>query len=224
MTNLTKLKKLFKNQALFEQALTHKSWINENPNLRETNERLEFLGDAVLELVISKALYLQFPDKPEGYLTALRANLVNTTNLAKQATEIEVGKAIFLSKGEEDGGGRSNKSLLANTMEALIGALFLDQGFKVAQNFIHESILANLDQKLTEPLKDAKSRLQEQVQAKSLPTPKYSVVTESGPDHNKSFEVEVVVGQSLMGKGKGNSKSEAEQKAAENALAKKGLI
>src|SRR3989344_6126521 len=127
MNDLDSLSSLFKNKELLKQALTHRSWVNENPKERGSNERLEFLGDAILEFLVSKEIYLRFPDKEEGYLTALRANLVNTQNLAKIAEKLKVGDKLFLSKGEEDGGGRENPSLLADTVEAIIGAIYIDQ-------------------------------------------------------------------------------------------------
>lgn len=210
--------KLFQNQNLYLQALTHRSWVNENDGNRGTNERLEFLGDAILEFVVSKAIYDKFPDEEEGYLTALRANLVNTKNLSQVAEKLDIGAEIFLSKGEEDGGGRTNTSLLADTVEAIIGALFLDQGVEIAQKFIEDNILVDIDKKAAMPLKDPKSLLQEKVQAKSLPAPKYQVVSEEGPDHNKKFTVEVIVNGKSSAIGVGRSKSEAEQDAASNAL------
>lgn len=218
MDKLDKLKTLFEDKNLLAQALTHKSWVNEHPEERQSNERLEFLGDAVLEFVISKELYNRFPDKEEGYLTALRANLVNTQNLAKLAVKLNVGESIFLSKGEEDGGGRKNPSLLADTVEAIIGALFLDKGIGATEEFIILNLISEIPEKVGRPLKDPKSRFQEYIQAEGLPTPKYKVIEESGPDHNKRFLLEVVVGEKALAKGEGKSKSEAEQKAAEAAL------
>ena len=218
MTNLASIKDGFEDKALFEQALTHRSWINENPGIRGTNERLEFLGDAILEFVVSLELYKHFPDKEEGYLTALRANLVNTINLSQVAKKIDLGQALHLSKGEDEGGGRQNNSLLADTVEAIIGAIYLDQGLDAASRFISDNLLVDLDAKVNQPLKDAKSRLQEQVQSKGMPTPRYKVVNETGPDHNKSFVIEVLVGDKVLGQGDGKSKSEAQQKAAESAL------
>ena len=212
------LKKLFKNHDLLSQALTHRSWVNEHPKVRNHNERLEFLGDAVLELVITESLYHSFPKKPEGYLTALRSNLVNTQNLADLATKLKVGKSLFLSKGEEEGGGRTNPSLLANTLEAVIGALYLDQGLETVRGFIKDNLLSEIPEKITKPLKDPKSRLQEYVQAKGLPTPKYKVLAEEGPDHDKQFIVEVFIANNSWGTGKGKSKSEAEQESAKKAL------
>lgn len=218
MSDLQQIKATFKNQALFEQALTHRSWINENPGIRETNERLEFLGDAVLEFVVSSHIYKTFLDKEEGFLTALRANIVNTKNLAQLAETLNLGSILFLSKGEEQGGGRSNQSLLADTVEAIIGALYIDQDFEAASRFIHENLLSNLPDLLEKPLKDPKSRLQELVQAKGLSAPRYRVVSENGPDHAKEFVIDVSVGEKTYGTGEGKSKSAAEQSAAERAL------
>jgi ribonuclease-3 len=218
MTDIKQLKNIFKNQELLSQALTHKSWVNEHPNIRTSNERLEFLGDAVLEFIISEELFKSFPDKEEGYLTALRANLVNTENLASLARKLNIGEEILLAKGEEEGGGRTNSSLLADTIEAIIGALFMDQGVEAVSDFIKENLVIEIPDKVAKPLKDAKSRLQEYVQAKGLPTPKYHVVKESGPDHDKNFVVEVAVEGKPTGKGEGKSKSIAEQVAAEKAL------
>jgi ribonuclease-3 len=220
MKDISKLQSLFKNKDLLTQALTHKSWVNEHIGERTSNERLEFLGDAVLEFVISKELYSHFPEKEEGYLTALRANLVNTENLGNLANKLGVGEALFLSKGEEEGGGRENKSLLADTVEAVIGALFLDQGISMVEVFIKENLIVEIPEKIAKPLKDAKSRLQEYVQAKGLPAPKYKVLEESGPDHNKKFIIEVLIENHSWGKGTGKSKSLAEQEAARMALTK----
>lgn len=213
-----KIAKYFKNKNLLEQALTHKSWVNEHKKLRESNERLEFLGDAVLEFIVSKELYLKLPDKEEGYLTALRANLVNTVNLAKVANSLNIGKVLFLSKGEEEGGGRENSSIMADTVEAVIGAIYLDGGIKKAEKFIIEYILNDLEQKIKEPLKDPKSRLQEVVQAKGLMAPKYKVVSEKGPDHDKKFVIAVIIDKKSYAKGEGKNKGEAEQEAAKGAL------
>ena len=215
---------LFENKDLFNQALTHRSWVNEHKNIRSSNERLEFLGDAILEFVVSRELYNSFPDKEEGFLTALRANIVNTVSLSEVAGKMDLGQAIFLSKGEEDGGGRSNASLLADTVEAIIGALFIDGGITKAEEFIKDKILSELDKKLQEPLKDSKSLLQEYVQSKSLPTPKYKVIEEVGPDHNKRFEIGVLVNDKSWGRGEGKNKASAEQEAARQALMLKGKI
>lgn len=217
---LEEVKKSFKDKSLFEHAMTHRSWINENPNVRRSNERLEFLGDAVLELVVSDHIYHEFPNEEEGFLTTLRANIVNTQNLARVANKINLGSEILLSKGEEMGNGRENESLLADTTEALIGAMYLDSGLESAQEFIMQNLLAQLSDKLALPLKDAKSRLQEQVQSTGLPTPKYKTVSESGPDHDKEFVVEVLVDNKAYAQGVGKSKNRAEQAAAEAALVK----
>lgn len=213
-----KIATLFENQDLYLQSLTHRSWVNENSGQRGTNERLEFLGDAVLEFIVSKHIYEQFTDKEEGFLTSLRANLVNTKNLSEVAKRLNLGQEIFLSKGEEDGGGRENASLLADTVEAIIGALFLDSGIESAEKFVVENILIDTEKVAKRPLKDPKSLLQEKVQAMNLPAPKYQVADEKGPDHNKEFIVEVLIDNKVEAKGFGKSKSEAEQQAATNAL------
>lgn len=208
----------FENKELYTQALTHKSWVNEHKGKRQSNERLEFLGDAVLEFIVSKELYSRFPDQEEGYLTALRANLVNTVNLSQIAQKLGLGEKLFLSKGEEETGGRKNPSLLANTVEAIIGAIYLDRGTIDAEKFIKSYLLSGIDEKLAKPLKDAKSLLQEQVQAKGFPTPKYEVVKEFGPDHAKKFYVQVLVNGKPLAQGSGKNKSEATQVAAQKAL------
>ncbi len=219
MTKIDNLKSLFKDTHLFELALTHRSWINEHKGTRESNERLEFLGDAVLEFIVSRELYKTFPDKEEGFLTALRANLVNTNSLAEVAKNLELGGIIHLSRGEEETGGRTNPSLLADTVEAIIGALFMDQGLVNAEKFIYENLLNNLEERAEMPLKDSKSLLQEYVQSKGLRTPKYKVAEASGPDHNKHFVIEAVIDDKVWGRGEGKSKAQAEQEAAKSALA-----
>jgi ribonuclease-3 len=218
MTDIDSLKKIIKNKKLLEQALTHKSWVNEHPNFRGSNERLEFLGDAILEFVISDEIYNAFPEKEEGYLTALRANLVNTSNLASIAKKLDIGKNLYLSKGEEETGGRENISLLADTVEAIIGSIYIDQGLEVAKKFIVLNLMQDLKEKLAGPLKDPKSRLQEYIQSKGKPAPRYIVADETGPDHAKNFIIQVLVENKAIGEGKGKSKSEAEQNAALNAL------
>ncbi len=218
MTSVDSIKKSFKNKDLFDLALTHRSWVNEHKGLRSSNERLEFLGDAVLEFIVSKELYLSFPDKEEGYLTALRANIVNTVSLAEIAKKLDLGSILFLSKGEEESGGRTNTSLLADTVEAIIGAIYIDLGIDDAEKFIKKNLLIDLEARATQPLKDFKSRLQELVQSQSLPTPKYQVVEESGPDHDKKFVIEVTVSGKAWGKGEGKSKATAEQAAAKDAF------
>ena len=176
------------------------------------------LSTAILEFVVSFSIYNKFPNEEEGYLTALRANLVNTKNLSQVAEKLNLGKEIYLSKGEEEGGGRINPSLLADTVEAVIGAIYLDQGISASQKFIEENILIDVDQKAKAPLKDPKSLLQEVIQAQKLQAPRYNIVSEAGPDHNKEFTIEVIIDGKAKAKGVGKSKSEAEQDAASNAL------
>ncbi len=224
MKTVSDIRNKFQNEELLNQALTHRSWVNENPGKRGTNERLEFLGDAILEFVVSSFIYNSFPTQEEGFLTALRANIVNTKSLAVIASKLEIGGHLFLSKGEEQGGGRDNPSLLADTVEAIIGALYMDQGFEASKEFIHANLLEDIDSYLEKPLKDPKSRLQEMVQAKGMDAPKYKLVKEDGPDHSKEFIIEVVVGDKTAGTGSGKSKSSAEQAAAEHALETLGEI
>ncbi len=218
MDKIKILKDKFKDKALFDQALTHRSWLNENAKQRGSNERLEFLGDAVLELIVTDRLYKELPDKEEGYLTALRANIVNTKNLAIAALTINLGDHVFLSKGEADLGGRKNSSLLADAVEAIIGAIYLDHGMEGAKKFINENLLTDLDKKLKEPLKDAKSSLQEYYQAQKKTPPKYKLVKQDGPDNAKLFTIQVVDAGKILGEGIGKSKQEAQQQAASVAL------
>jgi len=210
----------FRDKNILDTALTHRSWVNEHAKQRESNERLEFLGDAILEFIVSKEIFQRFPDKEEGYLTALRANLVNTVNLSQVALKLDLGSKIFLSKGEEETGGRTNSSIMADTVEAIIGALFIDSGLEKAENFVFKYLLSGIDEKLGQPLKDPKSRLQEYVQSKGFPAPKYEVVDESGPDHDKKFIIQVLVNNEEWGRGEGKNKSEAAQNAASKALEK----
>lgn len=215
----------YKNKQLLVTALTHRSALNEKENsgttATESNERLEFLGDAVLELATTEFLFHKFPREPEGKLTAYRSALVKTTTLAKVATELKLGTKMYMSKGEEAGGGRTNEGLLANTTEAMIGALYLDQGYERVKKFLEEYLFVKFDEIRRNKLyKDAKSLFQEVVQADDFPTPSYKVVKEEGPDHNKHFTVQVLVGEKVYGEGEGKSKQLAEQKAAEFALNK----
>ncbi len=202
---------------LGKQALIHKSYLNENKDFTESNERLEFLGDAVLELVSTDILYRNFPKKDEGFLTTLRSKFVNTKNLATLAKKLGIGEKIRLSKGEEASGGRSNESLLADTVEAIIGAIYLEKGHAGARDFITENILVDLEKRAEEP-KDPKSSLQELVQAKGWVAPRYKVIKEVGPDHDKMFTVEAKSESNVLGTGTGKSKAEAEQMAASAAL------
>lgn len=220
MDDYNKLREDFKNKDLLQTALTHRSWVNEHKNQSRSNERLEFLGDAILEFIVSEIIYKKFEDKEEGYLTALRARIVNTVSLSIVAEKLELGKYLFLSKGEEDTGGRKNPSLLADCVEAVIGAIYLDRGLTECERFIQTYFLSDLTEISHESLKDPKSLFQENIQAKGYPTPKYNVVGEEGPDHNKTFTIDVVVDGKVMGRGTGKSKNEAAQNAAKSALSK----
>ena len=212
----------FQNPLLLETALTHRSALNERlSQATESNERLEFLGDAVLELVSTAYLFAHCPDEPEGILTAYRSALVKTTTLAEVAKKLQLGERLYLSRGEESTGGRENASLLADTVEALIGALYLDQGYEQASAFIQTHILSLFDNVIQHRLyKDAKSDLQELVQAKKWPTPEYRVIQATGPDHEKNFVVEVIISGEPYARGEGKSKQIAQQQAATSALEK----
>lgn len=212
----------FNNQNLLTTALTHRSALNEKTtSASESNERLEFLGDAILELITTQYLYDHFPSEPEGVLTAYRSALVKTTTLAEVAQELGLGQMLYMSKGEEATGGRENISLLADTMEAVIGALYLDQGMEVVTTFLSTNLFPKFSaiQQL-KLYKDAKSALQEHVQSKGNAAPHYSVVHEKGPDHDKIFTVEVSVDNKVLGRGTGKSKQQAQQSAAAQALEK----
>jgi len=213
----------FQNQDLLKQALTHRSYLNENPELGlQHNERLEFLGDAVLELVVTENLYAAYPDKPEGELTTWRAALVNARMLAEIARDLNIGDYLLLSKGEAKETGKARDYILANAVEAFIGALYLDQGLKVCEKVIGQFVLSKLPRVLKEKLfEDAKSRFQELAQEKTGFTPSYQVMAEWGPDHEKHFRIAVVVGKDVIAEGEGTSKQEGEQEAARAALEKK---
>jgi ribonuclease-3 len=214
----------FKNKDLLMQAFIHRSYINENPKFKLShNERLEFLGDAVLELVATDYLYKKFPESPEGELTAYRSSLVNATIIAEIAGELAMNDYLFLSKGESRDTGKARQYILANTYEALIGALYLDQGYDVAAKFIIDTLLPRTDDIVKNKLwKDAKSFVQEQAQEHEGVTPAYRVINETGPDHDKRFTVGLFLKDGMISEGKGKSKQEAEQDAAKAALKKKG--
>ncbi|MCX6716934.1 MAG: ribonuclease III [Candidatus Taylorbacteria bacterium] len=216
----------FKDKALFTRAFTHRSYLNEHKKQGlENNERLEFLGDAVLELVITHFLYLKFPDRAEGDLTSYRAALVNTINLGRIATELGINEYLLLSKGEAKDIGRARSIILADTIEALIGAIYLDLGYDEASKFITKYVLGMSDIDLIVKNKlwlDAKSRFQERAQEESGITPSYKLVRETGPDHDKQFTIGVFIGKSQVATGTGPSKQEAEQAAAEKGLEAKG--
>ncbi len=214
----------FKDITLLREAFTHRSYLNEHRggSMRH-NERLEFLGDAVLELVITEYLYAKYPEEPEGRLTAYRSSLVNTNSISDAATTWGMNDYLLLSKGEAKDTGRARQYILANTFEAVIGAIFLDQGYDVAKIFIGKSLFASLDEIVGQRLwQDAKSKFQEEAQERLGITPNYEVLKETGPDHDKNFEVGVYTGSDLVASGLGRSKQDAEQAAAEAALVKKG--
>ncbi|MBU0576124.1 ribonuclease III [Patescibacteria group bacterium] len=210
----------FNNNSFLETALTHRSALNESiSSSKESNERFEFLGDAVLELATTEFLFGKYPTEPEGILTAYRSALVKTTTLAQVAQELNLGQKLYMSKGEEATGGRSNPSLLADTTEAVIGAIYLDQGYQATKNFLDQHLFNKFDQIKQQKLyQDAKSLLQEIVQAKGHEAPVYKVINEEGPDHDKQFTVRVVVDSKPAGEGRGKSKQVAQQAAAQQAL------
>lgn len=214
---------IFKDKALLKQAFIHRSYINENRTLGLAhNERLEFLGDAVLELAITNYLYKRFPEYNEGELTSLRSALVNADTCSAVAQKLEANEFLLLSKGETKDTGRARQYILANTLEAIIGAIYLDQGYEVADKFILTHITP-----LTEGIIekgswiDAKSLFQEKAQEHDGLTPAYKTIKESGPDHDKLFTIGVYIGKDLVGEGSGQSKQDAEQEAARDALKKK---
>lgn len=209
----------FNNYFLLSRALTHRSYLNENKDAIEDNERLEFLGDAILDFMVAEWLYNHYPEKPEGDLTRLRAALVHTDQLASFAKTIDLGLALRLGRGEIQAGGRERITLLCDAFEALIGALYLEGGIPAVnqlmipllQNVVDEIFQNHLDD-------DTKSRLQEWAQGNGFSSPKYVLIAEKGPDHAKSFEMEVQIGQKAYGRGFGSSKQTAEKAAAKEAL------
>lgn len=212
----------FREQALLLEALTHRSYLNERPDWRVPhNERLEFLGDAVLELVATEGLFHRFPDSEEGEMTSLRAALVNYQMLAVVGRLLGLEEFLLLSRGEAKDSGRAREVILANSVEAVIGALYLDGGYRAAKEFVNRVIMSHLEEVIREGLaKDAKSSLQEKAQAGFKVTPSYRILEERGPDHQKLFMAAVYFGEREMGAGKGLSKQEAETEAAKDALEK----
>jgi ribonuclease-3 len=210
----------FKNKDLLTQAFTHRSYLNENPDFNlEHNERLEFLGDAVIELIVTEHLFKEYPEKAEGDLTNWRAALVNAKMMTSVAEELGFNDFLLLSKGEAKEGGKARAYILANTFEALLGALYLDSGYKPCDEFINKYLLNNLANIIRDgSYKDSKSKFQEVAQERVSITPNYKVLKESGPDHDKIFVVGVYLGSELVAEGKGSSKQEAEEAAARNAL------
>ena len=215
-----KTKIVFKNKELLKQAFVHRSYINENPskNLAH-NERLEFLGDAVLELIVTDFLYRKFSNYTEGELTSVRSALVNAVIISRVAEALGMNDYLLLSKGETKDKGKARQYILANTYEAYMGALYLDQGYDAVEKFIGKTLLPKTDEIVNKKLwRDAKSLVQEKAQEFVNVTPAYKVLSEAGPDHDKHFTVGIYFGKNLVASGKGKSKQEAEQKAAEAAL------
>jgi ribonuclease-3 len=215
---------VFNDKKLLMQAFMHRSYINENGGTGLAhNERLEFLGDAVLELVITDYLYKKYTQETEGELTSYRAALVNAVTIAQAATEVGMNDFLLLSKGEAKDTGKARQYILANTYEAYVGAVYLDQGYATSEKFILDTLVPKIDEIVSKKLfRDAKSFIQEQAQEHENVTPSYKVLKESGPDHDKHFTVGVYFGTTLVAEGRGKSKQEAEQEAAKTALTKMG--
>jgi ribonuclease-3 len=215
---------IFKDPSLLRRALTHRSYLNEHPEELEDNERLEFLGDAVLDFVVGAFLYHRFPEMSEGRLTRLRAALVRTEQLAAFAVELGIGPLMRVGRGEEEGGGRQRPSLLCDTFEAVVSAYYLDAGIDAVCRFLEPLLRPAVAQILqAEADVDAKSLLQEWAQAALGQTPRYQLVASTGPDHQKEFTVQVRLGGEVYGTGAGLSKQTAEQAAAQAGLKKAGL-
>jgi ribonuclease-3 len=215
----TRLALPIKDTRLIFRALTHRSFLNENPQALEDNERLEFLGDAVLDFVVGSWLYQHFPEMAEGEMTRLRANLVSTERLGEFGRQIQINRALRIGHGEEESGGRNRTAMLCNAFEAVIGALYLDSGIPAVEGFmaplLEGAVPAIL---LGEGGRDPKSQLQEWAQARGLGAPHYRIVAETGPDHSKDFQVEVDVNGRMLGRGQGRSKQAASKAAARAAL------
>lgn len=212
----------FSNLALLTRAFTHRSYVNENPDSLEDNERLEFLGDAVLDFVVGAWVYHRFPEMPEGELTKIRSAIVRNDQLALFARRLDLGKALRLGRGEYASGGRQRDGLLGSLFEALIGALYLDGGLKAVEAFVHP-LLEESYKFILDEIQDPKSRLQEWAQSEKLGTPQYVTVGSSGPDHAKVFEVEVRIQGLTYGRGHGSSKQVAARIAAQTALESLGI-
>ncbi len=210
----------FNDSKLLEKVFIHRSFLNESGGRDlESNERLEFLGDSILSFVVSSHIFRQYEDLKEGQLTSIRSVLTNTETLYEISKVMGLGEHLKLSKGEESSGGRQNKTLLANTLEALIGGIYIDQGIEQARKFIEENIISQSEQIIgAQGLKDAKSALQEKIQEKHKESPEYRVIAEEGPDHNKSYTIGVYMGEKLLAEGIGSSKQDAEKAAARAAL------
>lgn len=210
----------FKKASLLDEALTHRSYLNENQNWKlPSNERLEFLGDAVLELIVTEELFHRFPNFQEGKMTSIRASLVNYVMLAVVAQTIHLGECIKMSRGEAKDTGRAREVIMANAIESLIGAMYIDGGYKAAERFVLDFVLVHLDEVLKKGLYlDAKSTLQEKVQEKLKLTPTYRVISSAGPDHLKTFTIGLYFGNELISEGTGHSKQDGEVAAARKAL------
>ncbi len=209
----------FKNPNILSKVFVHRSYLNEVDESIESNERLEFLGDSVLSLVVSTYIFNQHEDLKEGQLTNIRSVLTNTETLYEVSLGLGLGELLKLSKGEEQSGGRTNKTILANTYEALVGGLYTDQGWDAADKFIKETLLSQADKLiLAQGLKDPKSQLQEKLQEEYKSSPTYSTIKEEGPDHDKFYTIGVYIENKLLGQGDGKSKQDAEKAAARAAL------
>ncbi len=209
----------FKNKQLLNQVFIHRSYLNEISENLESNERLEFLGDSILSFVVSSHIFGKYTTSKEGQLTSIRSVLTNTETLYEISKELGLGELLKLSKGEEAGGGRINKTILANTIEALIGGIFIDQGLSAAKEFIEDNIISRAEKIIeSQGLKDPKSALQEKIQETHRESPVYKVLKDEGPDHNKSYLIGVYIGEKLLAEGLGKSKQDAEKAAARNAL------
>jgi ribonuclease III len=218
------LRSLFSDYRLFSRALTHRSYLNEHPEALEDNERLEFLGDAVLDFLVGAWLYNRFPEMAEGSLTRLRAALVGNDQLARFAVEIGLGQVMLLGKGEDESGGRQRPALLGATFEALVGALYLDRGIQAVRDFAEPLLEAATEQILLGRKDlDPKSQLQEWAQSQGMGTPFYQTVAASGPDHAKVYEVEVIIQGKVYGRGIGHSKQAAAKSAAAGVITSLGL-
>jgi ribonuclease III len=216
----------FRERDILQQAFVHRSYVNENKNLGVGhNERLEFLGDAVLELVVTEELYSRYPQKSEGELTAVRASIVNTKSLSEAALNLKMNDYLLLSKGESKSTGRARSYILANTFEAVVGALYTDGGYEPARSFIERNLFHKIEPSIQNKLwMDSKSFFQEKAQEIYNSTPEYRVISEAGPDHDKTFTMGVFVGNKMYGQGTGASKQDAEQNAARNALDENGWV
>ncbi|HPQ79193.1 MAG TPA: ribonuclease III [Candidatus Dojkabacteria bacterium] len=210
----------FKNHLLLETAFTHRSFLNENRGKGlENNERLEFLGDAVLELIVSSNIYHNYPDKAEGELTSIRAAIVRTESLAEETERLNLGVHLRMSKGEKDSGGEEKPYLLANLYEAILGAIYLDSGYEECLHFVERTLLKKIKRIVNEKLFiDPKTKVQEIMQRKYRITPTYEILKEEGPDHSKSFTVALFMGDKKVVEGEGASKQKAEEDAAINAI------